>query len=198
MTTPRKPQERTAVTRDRLIEAAEQVFSQCGYEKSQLAEIAEVAGFSKGALYAHFKSKEDLFFALARAKATSYQLKLRQALEKASTREAKIDAFRRFYLQLSDEKRWALIILEMKLFVTRYPEVKDRLRRAEDELADSVEQAFVELFGKKASAAGKALGGIFSALVLEGELEPSVLTDPKIKMMLAAVFDTLAGLNKTA
>lgn len=195
MTEPRKRQERTVVTRDRLLRAAEQVFSQRGYEKSQLADIAEAAGFSKGALYAHFKSKEELFFALAKAKAAGYQAKLRHALESASTREAKIAAFRRFYVELSEEKRWALIILEVKLFVTRHPEVKDRLRRAEDELEDSVEQAFIELFGIPASAAGKALGGIFSALVLEADLEPDVLTERKMRTLLAATFDTLAGLH---
>jgi AcrR family transcriptional regulator len=183
------------VTRDRLLRAAEQVFSQRGYEKSQLAEIAEAAGFSKGALYAHFKSKEELFFALAKAKATGYQAKLRRALESASTREAKIAAFRRFYVELAEEKRWALIILEVKLFVSRHPEVKDRLRRAEDELEDSVEQAFIELFGVRASAAGKALGGIFSALVLEADLEADVLTEQEMRTMLAAIFDTLAGFH---
>lgn len=190
---PRKPQERTVVTRDRLLTAAEQVFAQRGYEKAQLADIAGVAGFSKGALYAHFKSKEDLFFALANTKATGYRAKLRRALEGASTREAKIAAFRSFYVELFEDKRWALLILEVKLFVIRHPGVKDRLRRAEDELEDSVEGAFVELFGISASAAGKALGGIFSALVLEAELEANVLTEHKLRTMLAEIFDTLAG-----
>lgn len=191
----RKPQERTAVTRDLLLNAAEQVFAQRGYEKAQLAEIAEAAGFSKGALYAHFKSKEELFFALAKAKATGYQAKLRHALESAPTREAKIAAFRRFYVELSEDKKWALIILEVKLFVIRTPEAKDRLRRAEEELADSVEGAFIKLFGSSASAAGKALGGIFSALVLEADLEADVLTERKMRTMLAAIFDTLVGFH---
>ena len=194
----RKPQERTAVTRDLLLSAAEQVFAQRGYEKAQLAEIAEAAGFSKGALYAHFKSKEDLFFALARAKATGYQAKLRHALESAPTREAKIAAFRSFYVGLSEEKQWALIILEVKLYVTRHPEVKDRLRQAEEELAESVEGTFIKLFGKSASAAGKALGGIFSALVLEADLEANVLTERKMKTMLAAIFDALVGIGRKA
>ena len=192
MGNPRKQQERTAVTRDRLLSAAEEVFAKRGYEKAQLAEIAEVSGFSKGALYAHFKSKEELFFALANAKAIAYQASLRCALEGASTREAKIAAFRSFYLELSEDRRWALIILEVKLFVTRHPEVKDRLQRAENDLEDSVEAAFVELFGFSAMAAGKALGGIFSALVLEAELEADVFTESKLRAMLAAIFDALA------
>jgi hypothetical protein len=62
---------------------------------------------------------------------------------------------------------------------TRHPEVKERLLRAEEELEDSVEEALAELFGSPARAAGKAPGGIFSALVLEADLEPDVLTERK-------------------
>src|SRR5271170_1854473 len=84
---PRKPQERTAATRNLLLIAAEQVFARVGYEKAQVEEIAEAAGFSKGALYAHFKSKEELFLALYETKTASSLVKLRQALDGASTRE---------------------------------------------------------------------------------------------------------------
>jgi AcrR family transcriptional regulator len=195
MRKPRKPQERTAITRDLLLGAAEQVFAHRGYEKAQLEEIAQASGFSKGGLYAHFKSKEELFLALAKTKAAGYQAKLRLALDSAPTRKAKIAAFRSFYVNLSKEKEWALIILEAKLFVTRVPVVKERLRRAEEELEDSVEEALAELFGPRARAAGKALGGIFSALVLEADLEPDVLTERKLRAMLGTSFDALLGLR---
>ena len=195
MRKPRKPQERTAITRDLLLGAAERVFAHRGYEKAQLEEIAQASGFSKGALYAHFKSKEELFLALAKTKAAGYQTKLRLALDSAPTREAKIAAFRSFYVNLSKEKEWALIILEAKLFVMRHPEVKERLRQAEEELEDSVEEALVELFGSPARASGKALGGIFSALVLEADLEPDVLTERKLRAMLGTSFDALLGLR---
>ena len=175
--------------------AAEQVFAHRGFEKAQLEEIAQAAGFSKGALYAHFKSKEELFLALAKSKAAGYQEKLRLSLENAPTREAKIATFRSFYVNLSKQKEWALIILEAKLFVTRHPGIKERLRRAEEEMGDSVEEALVELFGSSVRAAGKALGGIFSALVLEANLEPVVFTERKLRAMLGASFDGLLGLR---
>ena len=183
------------MTRELLLSAAEQVFARVGYEKAQVEEIAEAAGFSKGGLYAHFKSKEDLFLALAKMKAAGYQTKLRLALDRAPTRDAKIAAFRSFYVNLSREKEWALIILEAKLFVTRHPEIKERLRRAEEEPEDSVEEALAELLGSPARAAGKALGGIFSALVLEADLEPDVLTERKLRAMLGTSFDALLGLR---
>ena len=198
MRNPRKLQERTAITRDKLLGAAERVFAHRGYENAQLEEIAQASGFSKGALYAHFKSKEELFLALAKTKAAGYQTKLRLALDSAPTRQAKIAAFRSFYVNLSKEKEWALIILEAKLFVRRHPEVRESLRRAEEEMEDSVEQALAELFGSPARAAGKALGGIFSALVLEADLEPKVLTERKLRAILGTSFDALLGIRINA
>jgi AcrR family transcriptional regulator len=190
---PRKPQKRTAVTRDLLLGAAEQVFARVGYEKAQVEQIAEAAGFSKGALYAHFKSKEELFLALFEAKATSYQARLRHALDGAPTREEKIDAFRSFYVDLSKEKDWALITLEVKLFSTRHPEVKERIRQIDEHLGDSLEGTLTRLFGNSARAAGEALGGIFPALVLEAALEPEILSERKMRALLGTIFDALLG-----
>jgi AcrR family transcriptional regulator len=189
----RKPQERTAVTRNLLLSAAEQVFARVGYEKAQVEEIAEAAGFSKGALYAHFNSKEQLFLALYQTKTASSLEKLRHALDTAPTRDAKIDAFRTFYINLSREKDWALIILEVKLFMRRHPEVRERLRQIDEHAGDTIEGALTRLFGNSARAAGEALGGIFSALVLEADLEPDVLSERKMRGMLGTIFDVLLG-----
>jgi len=51
-------------TRERLLEAGLQVFSRRGYYAASVDEIAAEAGFSKGAVYSNFESKEDLFLAL--------------------------------------------------------------------------------------------------------------------------------------
>jgi AcrR family transcriptional regulator len=186
------------VTRNLLLSAAEQVFARVGYEKAQVEEIAEAAGFSKGALYAHFKSKEELFLALYETKTDSSLAKLRHALDSAPTRDEKIDTFRSFYLNLSKEKDWALIILEVKLFSRRHPEVRERLRQIDELAGDTVEAAFIRLFGNSARAAGEALGGIFSALVLEADLEPDLLSERKMKSMLGTIFDALVGLRGQA
>jgi AcrR family transcriptional regulator len=186
------------VTRDLLLSAAELVFARVGYERAQVEEIAEAAGFSKGALYAHFKSKEELFLGLYETKTASYLAKLRHALDSAPTREGKIDAFRSFYIDLSKEKDWALITLEVKLFIRRHPEVKERLRQIDEHVGDGVEGALTRLFGNSARAAGEALGGIFSALVLEADLEPDVLPERKMRAMLGTIFDALLGLRDQA
>lgn len=51
-------------TRDVLIAAATEVFGRRGYEGAALEQIADTAGFTRGAIYKNFGSKEDLFFAV--------------------------------------------------------------------------------------------------------------------------------------
>ncbi|MHB8463807.1 MAG: TetR/AcrR family transcriptional regulator [Acidimicrobiales bacterium] len=51
-------------TRDVLIAAATEVFAERGYERASLEEIAERAGFTRGAIYKNFDGKEELFFAV--------------------------------------------------------------------------------------------------------------------------------------
>src|SRR3954447_3687920 len=50
--------------RTALLEAALAVFAERGYRDASVDEVAERAGYSKGAVYWHFSSKDDLFFAL--------------------------------------------------------------------------------------------------------------------------------------
>jgi len=56
--------EAKARTRAALLTAARQVFTRVGYPGASLDQIAAEAGYTKGAVYAHFESKEDLFLAL--------------------------------------------------------------------------------------------------------------------------------------
>ena len=55
---------RKAQTRARLLEAAAQVYARRGFAGATLEEVASEAGFTKGAVYAHFGSKENLLLAL--------------------------------------------------------------------------------------------------------------------------------------
>jgi AcrR family transcriptional regulator len=61
---PLTPERRRAMTREHLIEAAAVVFARDGYYGASLDDVAATAGFTKGAVYSNFKSKEDLFLAL--------------------------------------------------------------------------------------------------------------------------------------
>jgi len=57
-------EEQQEQTRARLLAAAARVFARRGYDGASIAQIAEEAGYSHGAVYSNFKDKKDLFLAL--------------------------------------------------------------------------------------------------------------------------------------
>ena len=56
--------EKQAETRERLLDAAERVFLRRGLQGSSVEEISAEAGFTRGAFYSNFKSKDELFVEL--------------------------------------------------------------------------------------------------------------------------------------
>lgn len=58
------PSARRTATRERLLDAAIEVFSEVGLQAAAVETICSVAGFTRGAFYSNFESKEQLFLAL--------------------------------------------------------------------------------------------------------------------------------------
>src|SRR3972149_5002445 len=67
-------------TRARLMEAATGVFARSGFDRATVDEIVREAGFSKGAFYVHFESKEDLFWAMLEERISRQQDTFRRAV----------------------------------------------------------------------------------------------------------------------
>src|SRR5580692_1795251 len=76
-----KHQARTEETQAKILNAAEAIFSEQGFEKTQLEEVAARAGYTRGAIYAHYASKEDLFLALMEQRVLTKFGVIRQAIE---------------------------------------------------------------------------------------------------------------------
>jgi TetR/AcrR family transcriptional regulator, acrAB operon repressor len=61
---PRRTRDEALETRNRILDAAERVFSERGVSRTSLADIAVAAGTTRGAIYWHFRDKADLFCAM--------------------------------------------------------------------------------------------------------------------------------------
>lgn len=71
---PRPMQERAVRTRELILHAAAEVFDECGYAGTSITRILERAGSTQGAMYFHFKSKEDLARAVIVGQAQGLEL----------------------------------------------------------------------------------------------------------------------------
>lgn len=194
-----KQQLRTQETQARLLDAAAEVFVRDGYEAAQLDEIAARAGRSKGSVYTHFESKEDLFLALFEQRTRSYVGRLLASIESCRIRKQRLEVFREFYVGLASDRSWPILTLEFKLFALRHPDSKERLRNAfemakppKDATSDA--KMFGKLTGRRKAdndLALVALGPILSGLILESHFEPEALSEPGLRRTLGRIFDAL-------
>jgi AcrR family transcriptional regulator len=78
------PQARSEATRQKILDAAIDLFSEVGYAAAGLGEIIERAGMTKGALYHHFDSKEALATAIIEQGTNLTRAAFRQVCESSS------------------------------------------------------------------------------------------------------------------
>jgi AcrR family transcriptional regulator len=164
-----------------------------------LGEIASLAGRTKGAIYAHFENKEDLFIALFAERMTLYADRMREMLASSTSTEQSLQIFRKFYVGTLEDKNWLLLLLEFKLLAIRHPASKERLRKVHKELHPQAhsEQEFTKVFGSGGKAALSrslavaALAPILSALAVEAQFEPALLEEHALKKVAGRLFDAL-------
>jgi AcrR family transcriptional regulator len=98
-------QPRAQERRERILEAALQVFTRRGYREATMDEVAEAAATSKGGVYFHFPGKEALFLALLDRSASHLLERTAAALAAAPDPAAKLDAALDVVLQLFSTHR---------------------------------------------------------------------------------------------
>jgi|SRR5580698_580069 AcrR family transcriptional regulator len=193
-------QERSEATRARLIRAAEKIFARDGFEAAKLEEIAAEAGYTRGAFYANFESKEDLFLALLEGEISSRINTVERMTRDLTDPREKLHAFREFFLTICQDRRWSLLALEFKLFAVRHPEVKARLTAMNRRLVGpriGLLQAIMEGSGRKLpispQAVAMSLSAVTNALSLEHMLDRSLMPETALKEILANYFDSLTA-----
>lgn len=190
---------RTRETRELLLRAAESIFIRDGYEGTDLKDIAALAGRTKGAIYGHFKSKEDIFLALV----ADHRIRHRAKVERLITEDVdkNLRVLREMFRELSRDRDWALLQLEYKMFILRHPESKERFQQAYMELIPDREMVYAKLIGTPARSrpgisralALHSMMPMLSALLLEAEFDPGLLTPRSIQALITEVFDCLLG-----
>jgi AcrR family transcriptional regulator len=132
-------------TRERLIDAAYEVFSEHGLHSASIEMVAEAAGFTRGAFYSNFESKEELFFALAERESGLRLARLKLAVEAQHLltktnipifdEATVLDLVRSMVALQSDDTRWFLVLGEFRLFAMRDQNVAQRFTAHQHDIA---------------------------------------------------------------
>jgi AcrR family transcriptional regulator len=147
-------EEKNAETQRRLLDAAREVFGRRGYGSASLEEIAEEAGFSRGALYHHFAGKEDLFLALLDERVSARVAEIERTFAAGeATKEATIEQARRAAGDAAEvfgqNHEWRALYLEFVAHADRNPEFRrqlaERMRACRDGLTELVRRRAAEI-----------------------------------------------------
>ena len=200
LTKPRsKHQERTEATQKKLLRAAEGIFTRDGFANAGLEQIAEAAGYTRGAIYAHYKSKEDLFLALFEQRVKTKMALFREHLQEPGSQEERLRKFRKLLVSIACDKSWAILILEFKLFALRQPKLKARMRRIHAMLHATTGQDFLRMLFGDVSVGQKRLierrmslvNSIVSAAALDSHFKPELLSGKDLEEVLAEFLDAV-------
>ncbi len=91
--------------REEILAAAERMFSQYGFFKTSMAEIAEEAQFAMGTVYRFFKSKEEIYISLVENKVEELLCLLEKATQSGSSVAEKLRAVIQVKLTFADQNR---------------------------------------------------------------------------------------------
>lgn len=129
--------ERRAQTRECLIQAATHVVAEQGYHSATVDQIAERAGFSIGALYSNFASKDELLFAVFDGHVAWFE----DRLEAASGAKDPAGAVAEWMGSLTEESDQFLVFIEFWAYAVRKPLARQQFEQRMAQMRGAVARA---------------------------------------------------------
>jgi AcrR family transcriptional regulator len=198
--------ESQARTRSKLIEAAGKVFACRGMERATVDEVASEAGYTKGAFYANFKSKEELFLAMLDDRFGQRLEEIDRVLSSgASVEDQARQAGQDFSEFLATDPEWSRLFFEFAVQAMRDEEFRQELvtrhRTIRSRIADGF-KAHKETLGGEPPIPAEVVAMMTYAMAdgfaLARILEPEDIPDDMFGTMLAVFFTGLAVMTREA
>jgi len=137
----RRTKQEAALTREAILDAAEHAFLEFGVSRTSLAQIAQYAGVTRGAVYFHFADKAEIFRAIIARVRFPQEEMITQILSRQSVNpldvleEAAFTCLQRFCHD--EQQQRVLIILTQRCeYVGEFSDMSARLRQAIDQMID--------------------------------------------------------------
>jgi AcrR family transcriptional regulator len=169
-----------------VLEAAREVFAEVGYHRASLESIARKAGFSKGAVYSNFVSKDDLFFALLEPEALQMVEALTAPQEPSGDLDTDLETLAVGLEMLSTSTPANLLFAEFRAHAARDAALSARLATIRssvvDQLTDRLPKELDRIGARLTIPARDAvtlLLSIVNGLALEHVGNPGLAVEPR-------------------
>lgn len=195
-------EQRRDLTRHELLAAAAAVFAARGYHAASIDDIADAAGFTKGAVYSNFVSKEDLFLALVRERQEQMLQAFFAAAEAGAADDTTPASITGVFRRLSPTPEEFALWQEFELYARRQPELLARLRADSDamftQLVGLVEDHWKSLDAEPPLphvALARLYVAIFDGLARQRALDPDTVPDELFAQLVDFVDDAIKALT---
>lgn len=192
--------EAKARTRALVLDAAARTFARKGFAGASVEEIAEAAGFSIGAVYSNFGSKEELFVELLSGRASGRVAEAGQILaDELAADQDPLAALGRMLVEVADKDAdFAPLQAEFWLYAIRNPAVLETLAarmRAPRAALTTMIDAGLERRAQDASPAAVAtiVFALFQGLVQQRRIDPDSVPDDLFARALRWLFAGIEG-----
>jgi AcrR family transcriptional regulator len=190
--------ESAALTRSRLLDAAERVFFARGFHGASLEAVAEEAGLTKGAVYSQFESKADLFLAFQEERNEETIRRSAQWWRDLGPGDRPVDVVIDYWREklLHDPPEYTMLVIEFWASACRDPDVHRRFSEQHERIleatAEHLDQAALRLGLKLPLAALELLrlaSGIAHGLALEQLMNPGKIDQQMIELAFAPLHE---------
>lgn len=190
-------------TRSYLLAAAAEVFGRLGFHDASLDEVAAAAGYTKGAVYSNFRSKEELFLALLEARYQESMKSVESTLEHSDVPpEARLGDFVKLLSEQMSRgpANWPTLHQEFLVYAMRNPAAREKLVELDDREAQavaSVIEAERTRQGIRSVEPAELVARIVLALdrgiAVMQALEPELVNERFLKAVMSFIADGLTG-----
>ena len=196
--------EKQAHTRNCLMKSAAKVFARRGLQQASIDEVAGEAGYTKGAFYANFKNKEELFLAMLDERFAKRLEEIDRVLESgASVQDQARQAGQDFTDYLRTDPEWSRLFFEFAVQAMRDEDFRQELVARHRTIRTRIAEAFEahkETIGGElpipAEHAAMMTYAMADGFALAQILEPEDVPDDMFATMLAIFFTGLATLTQ--
>jgi AcrR family transcriptional regulator len=184
--------------RDRILDAASKVFAAEGFAGATIDAIGQAAGFTKGAVYSNFGSKDELFLALLDREFELRGEQIATALESEDDVAAAAKALSRSVLDsVHSHADYYVLFVEYWLRAVRDPELRERLiarRRAAaaDQADNFAESAAALTSGRKLADLAQLVVTINLGIAMEEVLRPGTIDADLLANLITGLLDSVA------
>jgi len=188
--------EQKEATRSRLLDSAATVFARAGMQQASIDQVAEHAGFTKGAFYANFKNKEELFLAMLDDRFAKHLEEIDRVLESDEEPEDQARAGAANFVEfISSDPEWERLFFEFSAYASRNENFRRELVARRREL----QERMAERYRKRAEKLGveppfpmeeiaRMTFAMADGIALQKLLDPESVSDDMYPTMLATFF----------